>query len=163
MIWGRDRPKDPDWYEEWWREAFRDLQDKNDRLRAEFQLGAWPSYSYDLDAGTLTFFDQNGARVIAQVQVVGSTSTKADNWLWAWANSHLPAACVKDSEEVRAFGKEHGIRELADEIVKSKDLNPLGWKLAADATRLTDAWGAYRAPSKAGALYLTYKKLAWVA
>jgi hypothetical protein len=73
------------------------LQAKNGRLKAEFRIDDWPRYEYDLDAGNLIFSENGVAKVIAAIQIVGSTSVKAGDWLWAWANSHLPSELVVDS------------------------------------------------------------------
>lgn len=81
----------PDWYPAWRDEAFEQLTAKNARLEKEFRLGHWPRYDYDLTTGRLLFSDQGAVKVVAEIQVAGSTSAKAGNWLWAWSNSNLPA------------------------------------------------------------------------
>src|ERR1051326_4231067 len=109
--------KYPDWFPGWRHDSFHELQEKNARLKIEFQLGGWPRYDYDFDAGTLIFSERDVPKVIAEIQIVGSTSANAGNWLWAWANAHLPSAFVTDSQLVRAFGEERGISDLACETV----------------------------------------------
>ena len=116
----------PDWYSEWRHEAVNLLQEKNDRLKTEFRIDDWPRYDYDVDAGTLTFSDQGIVKVFAEIQIVGTTSVKAGDWLWAWANSHWPVDRVTDSQRARAFGEEHSICELTRENVEDDDLNSLG-------------------------------------
>ena len=81
----------PDWYPSWRHDAVHHLQDKNARLQSEFKLGDWPRFDYDVDTGTLIFSEEGVPKVIATIQIVGSTSFKAGNWLWAWGNSHWPA------------------------------------------------------------------------
>jgi hypothetical protein len=153
----------PDWYPDWRHRAVHDLQEKNERLTSEFRLGTWPRYDYDLDAGILTFSDQGVSKVIAEIQVVGSTSQRAGDWLWAWANSHWPPEMVIDSRLARAFGQEHGVCELTHESLEEEDLNSLGWSLTAVTARLANALGAYRPPrDEGGALFLIYKSMAWV-
>jgi hypothetical protein len=152
----------PDWYPDWRHEAVHQLQEKNARLNDAFRLGQWPRYDYDVDAGTLVFSEEGVAKVIAEIQIVGTTSENAGDWLWAWANSHWPADCIKDAELVRAFGEEHGICELTHECLEDDDLNALGWEMTAVMARITDAPGAYRPPrEEGGGLFLTYKSIAW--
>jgi hypothetical protein len=151
----------PDWYPDWRHEAVHELQEKNARLKAQFRLGDWPRYDYDVDAGTLIFSEDGAAKVIAEIQIVGTTSETAGDWLWAWANSHWPAERVADSERVRAFGEEHGICELTHEGIEDENLNALGWELTAVMARVTEALGAYRPPGDDGALFLTYRTIAW--
>ncbi|QUD90570.1 DUF6882 domain-containing protein [Phenylobacterium montanum] len=153
--------KHPDWYPDWRHDAVHQLQDKIDRLKSEFRLNDWPRYDYDIDAGTLTFSENGVPKLIAEIQVAGTTSVKAGDWLWAWANSHWPEDRVTDSEIVRAFGQEHGICELTHENVEDDDLNALGWALTAVMVRLTDALGAYRPRDDDGGLFLVYKSMAW--
>jgi hypothetical protein len=154
--------KNPDWYLDWRHEAIHQLQDKIARLKSEFRLDDWPRYDYDVDAGTLIFSDDGGPKVRAEIQIVGTTSIKAGNWLWSWGNSHWPSDRVTDAALVRAFGQEHGICELTHDCVEDdKDLNALGWELTSVMVRLTDALGAYRPNSERGGLFLTYKSMAW--
>jgi hypothetical protein len=154
--------KDPDWYASWRHDAFHELKEKNEQLESEFRLGAWPRFDYDITAGTLTFSEHGVAKVVAQIQIAGSTSFKAGNWLWSWGNSHWPKERSADAERVRAFGKERGISELAEAQVRDGDLNALGWELTAVMVRVTGAVGAYRPPrDEGGGLYLTCKSVAW--
>ena len=152
----------PDWYPNWRHDAVHELQAKNERLRKEYRLGDWPRYDYDMEAGVLIFSDQGVAKVIAEIQIAGSTSMNAGNWLWAWGNSHWPQELTTDSLLARSFGEEHGICELMHDYVDGDDLNGLGWKLTAVMAKLAHVAGAYRPPrSEGGGLYVTYKNIAW--
>ncbi len=151
----------PDWYRDWRHDAVHQLQGKNAGLEAQFKLGTWPRYDYDVDTGTLIFSENGIARVIAEIQIAGTTSVKAGNWLWSWGNAHWPVERTTDAERVRAFGEEHGIDELCQDYVQDENLNALGWELTAVMARITDALGAYRPPDAGGALYLTYKSIMW--
>ena len=153
--------KSLDWYNDWRHEAVHQLQGKNARLQDEFRLSSWPRYDYDVDAGTLTFSKDGVAKVIAEIQLVGTTSTNAGNWLWAWANAYWPTHIVSDSEFARAFGEEHGIRELTSDYVEDSDLDVLGWALSAVTARVTDAPGAYRPPGETGSLFLILRSVRW--
>src|SRR5262249_8994866 len=139
-----------------------ELQKKNESLKSQFRLGGWPRYDYDVLAGTLIFSDSGIPKVIAEIQIVGSTSRKAGNWLWAWGNSHWPEYRVADSKLVRAFGDQNGICELTHDFLEDDDVNALGWELTAAMVRVTDALGAYRPPrDEGGGLFLTYKSMVW--
>jgi hypothetical protein len=151
----------PDWYSDWRHEAVHQLQDKNAELEAQFRLGTWPRYDYDVDARTLTFSEDGVVKVVAEIQVVGTTSIKARNWLWGWANSLWPIECVTDSRQVRSFGEEHEICELTHKYVDGEEINHLGWELTAVTVRVTGALGAYRPPDEDGALFLIVKTIAW--
>lgn len=155
--------ENPDWYPDWRHEAFKQLEAKNERLSTEFRIGAWPRFDYDIQAGTLTFSERGSPKVIAEIQVAGSTSVNAGNWLWAWANAQVPEARSADAARVRAFGEDYRIPELVHDRVRDPDLDVLGWEMTAVMVRVTNALGAYRPPrTEGGALYLTLKSVAWV-
>ena len=102
----------PDWYPDWLDEAVEQLTTKNARLEKDFRLGSWPRYDYDLTAGKLLFSEEGVVKVVAEIQIAGSTSAKASNWLWAWANSNLPGEFLSDAKLVRSYGEENSIDEL---------------------------------------------------
>jgi hypothetical protein len=141
----------PDWYAEWRHDAVRELIAKQDRLKAQYALGEWPRYDYDARVGALTFSDEKGPKVVADIQIVGTIGPK--DWLWSWANPHWADCCIGRMQEVRDFGVEHGIGELTSDCVEDEDPNGLGWQLTAVAARVLDTVGAYRAPSGDGAVF----------
>lgn len=140
--------KSPDWYDAWCEEAFAAFTAKQQRMDKAYSLGSWLRYDYDMAAGTLTFSDAAGPRVIAEIQVAGTTA--AEDWLWGWANDQWPEVSTHAIRQVRDFGAENGIEELTTELLASDDLDGLGWMLTAIAARVLDAEGGYRAPSPNG-------------
>jgi hypothetical protein len=46
-----------------------------------FPLGHWARYDYDLTAGKLLFSQEGKVAVVAEIQIAGSTSAMAGNWL----------------------------------------------------------------------------------
>ena len=156
--------RSPDWYPAWRDEAIDQLNTKNKRLESDFHLGSWSRYDYDLTSGKLLFSDQKVVRVVAEIQIAGSTSAKASNWLWAWSNSNLPGELLVDAKQVRSFGEKNGIDELAQAYVTDAqdDLEVLGWELSGTMVRICDALGAYRSPrGEGGGLYLVLKSIGW--
>ncbi len=150
----------PDWYADWSDEALHGLQDKIARMQAEFRLGQWPRFDIDLTTRTLIFSENGVPKVRAEIQIVGTTSNA--DWLWGWANTSLPPGSIAESAQVRDFGQQHGICDLTHERARGEDLNALGWKMTAIMARVTGAMGAYRPPrSDVGAIFLTYKNMAW--
>ena len=155
---------EPEWYRAWRHDAFHELDAKNRALAADYEIDDWPRYDYDLEAGTIVFSDASGPKVRAQIEVAGSTSAVAGDWLWAWANSHWADESVPSALLAKRFGEEHGIDELANGTVIPDDceLNDLGWSLTAVVTRLADSVGAYRSPrEEGGGLYLIYRTIGW--
>jgi hypothetical protein len=153
----------PDWYSSWRHDAVHQLQAKNDRLNETFRLDRWPRFDYDLDNGTLTFSEDGVARVIAEIEIAGTTSSAAGNWLWAWANSSWAPERVILAEQALRFGEAHDICELRHDCIDAEgDLNDLGWALTAALVRIGNALGAYRPPrAEGGGLYLVYRTMSW--
>jgi hypothetical protein len=155
----------PDWYPAWRDEAIEQLKAKNTRSQEQFRLGGWSRYDYDLMAGTLLFSQDGAVKVVTEIQIAGSTSVKASNWLWAWANSSLPSKLLSDAKQVRSFGEMNGIDELAHPYVTDADNQQevLGWELSAVMSRICNGLGIYRCPSKegGGGLYLMLKSINW--
>jgi hypothetical protein len=161
---------EPDWYPAWRRAALDELVEKNRRLRREFKLGGWPRYDYDLAAGTVRFSEQGIVRVMAEIEIAGTTSIAGGDWLWAWANTAFPKERSTEAERVRAFGQKHGVAELVqDRLTETRkarvddELEGLGWDLTAVMVKVTNVIGAYCPPTRdSGRLYLTCKTIAWV-
>lgn len=148
-------------YADWRQAAWRELEAKNARIYADFRLSHWPRYDYDLEAGTLTFSDAKGPRVVATIQIAGSVSVQAGDWLWAWANPHWPDGVCEDALSIRRHGEEHGILELVEQHAQAANPMQLAWELTAVAVRLTGAKGAYRAPDANTPLFLLIKDIAF--
>jgi hypothetical protein len=115
-------------------DAIHELTKLNERVTQVFRLGEWERYDYDLERKTLTFSQNGVPRVIATIQVVGTTSESAGNWLWGWANGHLPNGVTQQMERVRAFGARESISELV--TAYGDDSEGFGWAMTSIAARI---------------------------
>ena len=95
-------------------EAVHELKDLNDQCSRVYRISNWGRWDYNLDDRILVFSDSGVPKVIASVQVVGTTSAARKNWLWGWANGYMPSPIVARIEEVRRFGVAEGIPELTE-------------------------------------------------
>lgn len=141
-------------------QAVHELMRLNELCGREFHISAWPRWDYDLDRGTLTFSEDSLPKVVALIQVIGTTSISSKTWLWAWANEYLPPNVKKAVEEVRAFGE----RENIPELIKAKlpDDEHFGWEMTAIAAKILGAKGAYRCPDDNGFVYVVYLSIGFV-
>ncbi len=73
--------------------AVHDLMGLNKKCDEDFHINSWPRWDYDLERGTLTFSQDKMPKVIASIQVVGTTSTTEGTWLWGWANEKGAYRC----------------------------------------------------------------------
>jgi hypothetical protein len=151
--------KQPDWYAKWRHDAVHELVEKNESLKQRYGLSGHERYDYDVDAGTIIFSDKGTTIVTAEIQIVGTTSEKNGNWLWAWANDWWPKSAVSFAEAARQFGIENGIEELSTEYLYDDSIMNLGWEMTAVTARVVDAIGAYRPPTDNGHIFFVYKKI----
>ena len=150
----------PQEFEQYRHQAAHALMDLNEQCENGFRLAEWPRWSYDLDSASLVFARDGVPRVIAAVQLVGSTREDAGTWRWGWADLDVPHASTSRMEEVRTFGVREGIGELTAETLP--DDQYLGWEMTAIAARILKAKGAYRCPREGGGfLYFVYTGIAY--
>jgi hypothetical protein len=135
-------------------DAVHGLMDLNDECNQRYTILAWPRFDYDLDAGTLVFSEHGKPKVIASIQVAGTTSNYERTWMWGWANPSLPERVIDRLPDVRAFGETEGIRELTDETLPDDEY--LGWAMTAIAARILGGKGGYRVPDDDGFIYFVY-------
>ncbi|SRR5665213_337062 len=151
--------KQPDWYAAWRHDAVHELIEKNELLKQTYGLSGSERYDYDVDAGIITFSNQGVASVIAEIQIVGTTSERNGNWLWSWANDWWPKSIATAAETVRQFGIEKDIEELATEYLYDVSIVNLGWEMTAVTARIVGAMGAYRPPTDNGHIFFVYTKI----
>jgi hypothetical protein len=148
-----------DEYRDYRHRAVHALMALNKECEERFSIGKWKRWDYDLDAGTLVFSEAGVPRIVAQVQVVGTTSERSKTWLWSWANQSLTRTVTNRMVEVRNFGAENRITELTQASLPDDEY--LGWELAAVTAALVGGKGAYRCPSdRGGYLYFVYTDIA---
>jgi hypothetical protein len=92
------------------------------------------------------------ARVVADVQFVGSISSRSGTGLWAWDNPTVSTGMTRAVQRVRRFGERRGIRRLTEAKWPADEVD--GWEMTSIAARLTGAEGAYRSPEANGATFL---------
>lgn len=126
--------------------AVEELTVKQAALQTEYGLGQYPRWWFDQASATLKFYDQHErVGLIADIINIGSFSTSASTWQWAWSNpSVLPALRLRAErhKELQAttgfgiFGRAEPFK--ADEA--------RAWELSAMAVMHLGAVGCYRAP-----------------
>ena len=147
----------PEQFHEFQSAAVQETSARNDACEREFGISIWDRWECDLDEGLLTFSRNGVVGVVARVQVVGSTSTRTNSWLWSWANSTIPEHACEAMQRVRAYGVTHGIAELTQERLPAGE--DTGWNMASIAARLLGAKGSYRCEGDNGYLYLVYMEI----
>jgi hypothetical protein len=135
------------------------LRERQDQLYSRYNLGSYPRYDWNQDTGQLIFSDGGRARVIADIQFVGSISTRSDTWLWAWANRSILESVKQGVRQVRAYGNEHRYLKLASACWTAEEAD--GWDMTAITAYLIDAAGAYRSPDDRGFSFVAITGVHW--
>lgn len=141
-------------YQEFQHSAIHALMALNEVADRDFSLNKWPHWDYELEEGTLTFSEGGVPKVVADIQLVGSSSTALGTWMWAWGYNDVPPDVVKGMGIVREFGIAESIPSLTEKLIPDDEY--LGWAQTAVAARVLGAKGGYRCPSKDGFLYMVY-------
>ncbi len=135
----------------------RAQNEKNNRL---FGIGDYARYEYDLFRSVIWWSDEKEPKVRAKVTVVGSTSTKSDTWMWAWANPHFGDIEIGLIEKVKEFGERESIQKLVEKKWDADEID--GWEMTSISGRLLESQGAYKSPGTNGSLFLLYDGLEFI-
>lgn len=112
--------------------------------------GQW---AVDLKAGTIRFSNPK-LTATAPVQVIGTYNTKDGTWLWGWDHPSVPAPVAEAAKAMQAYGERHGLAVYTTRKIACSEAD--AWKLAAVASYLTGAQGAYRGPSGTTLVFMTF-------
>ena len=136
------------------------LQQRQDQLSDKFDLNRFDRYEWDLRTGQLNFSDHAQRRVAAEIQMVGSISTRNHSWLWSWANPSVPEPVRQRVREVREYGETHRYLNLASAAWAAEEAD--GWEMTAITAYLLGAAGAYRAPGDRNFSFLAITDIHWL-
>jgi hypothetical protein len=148
---------EPEQFSKFRHKAVHELMDLNELCEKEYRISSWPKWEYDFDRGTLAFTQDGVPKVLALIQVVGTTSISGGTWLWGWANESLTSKVTAQLAKVRAFGEAENISELTN--AEQPDDEYLGWGMTAVAAKLLGAKGGYRCPGENGFVYVVYSSI----
>lgn len=133
---------------------------RQDVLRDEFRLNAWPRWDWDQDERRIVFSDEGVPKLVADIQFVGTISTETNTWLWAWDNPHIDPELCRAILEVRQFGETHDIAQLTTPKWAADDVD--GWEMTSISAYVLQAKGVYRTPRDGGGFtYMIFTSIAW--
>ncbi len=135
------------------------LRERQDQLFSRYNLGGYPRYDWNQETGQLIFSEGGRARVVADIQFVGSISTRSHTWLWSWANQSILESVKQRVRTVRAYGDEHRYLKLASACWTAEEVD--GWEMTAITAYLLGAAGAYRSPDDRGFSFLAITNADW--
>jgi hypothetical protein len=135
------------------------LQARQRELETHFRLGTYPRYDWDQESAELVFSDRGTPKVIANIQFVGSVSTRSRSWLWSWANPSLLEPAKSKIRMVREYGDRHSLLKLACAYWSADEED--GWEMTAVSAYLLKAKGVYRSPDERGFTFLIMTDVRW--
>ncbi|HEY7819504.1 MAG TPA: hypothetical protein VIG29_14875 [Vicinamibacteria bacterium] len=135
------------------------LQAQQKQLESRYQLGSCPRYDWYQESAELVFSRGGKPVVVADIQFVGSISTRSRSWLWSWGNQSLLESAKSRIREVRAFGDAHSFLKLASAYWEADEVD--GWEMTAVSAFLLKAKGAYRSPDERGFTFLVMTDVRW--
>ncbi|SHI61177.1 hypothetical protein SAMN02745181_0496 [Rubritalea squalenifaciens DSM 18772] len=141
-------------FDELSKESYEYLQAKQTEAQERFDLGAYERYDWNQEKMQLVWSDAGVPKVVADIQFVGSISTKSNTWLWSWANPTVLDQLSKDMVTVRDFGRTHGLEKLTNEKWPAEEVD--GWEMTAIAAKILKAKGAYRSPANDGFTFMIF-------
>lgn len=138
-------------YEEFLAKADKNFGARADKMNQDYQLGDFRRWDYLQEDGKLRFSDNDGVKLVATAQILGSYSTYSATWMWSWANKTIDPAVRKDMIKVKEFGQKSNFKELTEPQFECGESH--AWKLTSAAGELLDAKGAYRGQIQDGWVY----------
>lgn len=141
------------------RDAIDYFQIRQDELSVRYKLLEYSRYDWSQDGSQLTFSSNGQARLVADIQFVGSVSTRSDTWLWSWANRSIVEPARRRVRDVRAYGETHHFLKLACAAWEADEDD--GWTMTAVTAYLLKAPGGYRTADERGATFMVMTDLYW--
>lgn len=128
------------------------------RLKTQFHADTWglgdtERWDINLDDGIIVF-SSAGLRVTATFQVVGILGANDGSWVWGWDHPSIDDRLAQDSALVFDFGERYGLNRLTTADVRCTEDE--AWRFTALACHLSGASGAYRGPSGAQLIFMTF-------
>ena len=131
-------------FDEYLSAAQDELQEKQERLNAEFGLGTWSRFVVDFEAGNLQFFEHEALRAHAEIVPVATHVPEKESLKWAWANAQYPEPVLVKASQLKGLKELTGFKMFTEEFVECDE--SMAWEIAALACKFANALGAYRVP-----------------
>ena len=146
-------------YETYVAAAGEELQQRQDQIKRDYQLGEWERFDWYQERQELVFSQGGAPKVVAKVQFVGSYSKRSKTWRWAWANDTVLPEMKSAVLQVKQLGAEKGWRRLTEAQWPATELD--GWEMTGVAARVLNAKGAYRSSADDGLTFMVITSIRW--
>ncbi len=140
--------------------ALEEFNAKQESLRSAWRIGTERNWSLDQSEGVLRLDFENGQRLEADAQILGSYSKDESSWEWAWNNPNVHRPMKAASLEVRSLGRKLRIDYLQSGKIPVPGEEFLSY-LCAIGLKATDSMGVFRGKAGAIDVLLMLKNLRW--
>lgn len=147
--------------EQFLREACAEFNVKQNQLREEWRFGECEQWSFDQDSGIFQLDYEDGSKLLADGQVLGSYDAGDETWEWAWNNPNVDEVVARDSQRLRELGDDLDLDYLRTGVVPAPD-GPFPAFLAAVGVKATGSIGAYPGATDNLVVFILLKNLKWV-
>lgn len=120
-------------------QACRWLRLQNIQLAHRYGVGTEARYDFDQQDGRLTLVFEDGRRLVARGQILGSFDPREGSFMWSWANTSILPELSQDALRFRDAAPD--LVQAPTVAVKFDDLT----QVLALATQVVGAHGLYRA------------------
>ena len=151
------KPQRSDSFEKLSKQAYAYLNEQQELVQKQFDIGSYKKWYYNQRTGQLTFSDGNEIKVLIRYEEVGSLSIVSNTWLWAWANPHLEEKIKSIIPTIKEYGDDHNLPLLSKPKWYATQYD--GWEMTAIAAYILQAKGAYRVPTENVYSFMIFKEV----
>jgi hypothetical protein len=124
--------------------ACRQGQQTQDDAQERWRMGDFGRWDFSVEERTLTFSDPALGKLVADVRLVGSYSTKSNTFQWSWVLYSDDDPMIAGVADLRGFGEVRGLTQLTTNYFPCEQSE--AWELTTLAGYLLGCQGYYRAP-----------------
>jgi hypothetical protein len=136
----------------------QEYNEKLEHLNRDWGFAGHAQWGFDQLTGLFTLERKDGSKVLADGQIIGSYSSTAHSWEWAWNNPHVEAAMKRDVELVRAFGEKEKLEYLQRGTVPAPD-KLFGMYLSGIAAKVIGSEGVFAGDAGPILVFVSLKNL----
>jgi hypothetical protein len=135
-------------------DCLEDISALQDDFIKLYDIESYENWYYNNDIGAFDFKSDDGRILYFKHVHVGSYSTKANTWKWAWDNKNVPKHVSRPLQKVKSFGQTNNCDELTTGLINGNEYT--GWAMTAISAKLLNAIGAYRVPQENLFIYFIF-------
>jgi hypothetical protein len=141
-------------FEEYKSQCINDLMFLQPEFMKLYDLDSYEEWFYDHGIGVFHFKSTKGRNLYFKYVGVGSFSTNANTWKWAWDNPTTPKHVSRALEKVKSFGTLNNFEKLKTGLFEGD--KHIGWEMTAISAKLLSAVGAYHVQQEHLLIYFIF-------